>query len=186
MQKIELYWDLRETGREQPVQRYCKNCGQTVLFRDTHIRRHNANGKNIFQFAIYKCDKDHTWNKKLSVYKAFSEHFQEYDSVEHRLPVNTHASDHPDGAQHSTLSISSYQEQRISELTIIIEEVAGHHRIDKVLADRLEEWSREQIIKKIKEGEILLNGHAMKPSTRLNSHDRITIQLIDNQHEEEK
>jgi hypothetical protein len=31
--------------------------------------RQNANGKNIYTYAIYKCGKDHTWNRKLTTLK---------------------------------------------------------------------------------------------------------------------
>ncbi|MDX8361573.1 hypothetical protein [Cytobacillus sp. IB215316] len=51
-------------------QRYCSNCGRVVLFYDTLIRRHNANGKNIYRYAIYKCEKNHTWKKSLKLIKA--------------------------------------------------------------------------------------------------------------------
>lgn len=52
----------------------CSNCGRIVLFFGTNVRRHSPNGKNIYRFAIYKCEKNHTWNEKLAIYKAFTDH----------------------------------------------------------------------------------------------------------------
>lgn len=70
-----IKWDLHASDLKQlTIERHCHNCGRKVKFHDSMIRRHNANGKNIYQFAIYKCEKGHTWNKKLNIYKSFSEH----------------------------------------------------------------------------------------------------------------
>lgn len=64
MQKVQLSWSLYE-NQQNTIEKYCKNCRRTTLFTDTNIRRHNANGKNIYRFAIYKCPKDHTWNQNF-------------------------------------------------------------------------------------------------------------------------
>ena len=66
----------------QQSKRYCKNCRRTTLFTDTNIRRHNANGKNIYRFAIYKCPKNHTWNQKLHIYKSFTDHVETVDMAQ--------------------------------------------------------------------------------------------------------
>ncbi|GIP41425.1 hypothetical protein J31TS4_47050 [Paenibacillus sp. J31TS4] len=70
MSTIEVTWSrIRE---EQIEERYCPSCGAMTGFADTGIRRHNANGKTIYRYAIYKCRREHTWNRKLAVYKAGS------------------------------------------------------------------------------------------------------------------
>jgi hypothetical protein len=55
----------RGSGRNV-INRYCANCGKVVPFTDSGKVRRNANGKNIHIYAIYKCPKDHTWNKKIA------------------------------------------------------------------------------------------------------------------------
>ena len=54
--------------------RYCSRCKRNVRFTDSGKIRQNANGKNIITFAIYKCGKGHTWNKKLAVSKVSAIH----------------------------------------------------------------------------------------------------------------
>ena len=69
MNQLSLNWELYEE-RIDSVERYCSGCGNKVAFYDSMVRRHNANGKKIFQYAIYKCEKGHTWNKVLNKYLA--------------------------------------------------------------------------------------------------------------------
>ncbi len=61
---------LSLNGKERGELRYCSRCKTKVQFTDSGKIRQNANGKNIFVYAIYKCGKDHTWNKKMGVRKA--------------------------------------------------------------------------------------------------------------------
>lgn len=56
MSNITLYWKLSQIP-EITTKKHCKMCGKLSAFTDTFVRRHNANGKNIYQFAIYKCEK---------------------------------------------------------------------------------------------------------------------------------
>jgi hypothetical protein len=70
MNKLSLFWNVGDESENNSVERYCHNCGRKVLFTDSSIKRHNANGKNIYQYAIYKCPRGHTWNRKLAQYKA--------------------------------------------------------------------------------------------------------------------
>lgn len=62
------------TASRRPVKsgitRYCSRCKGKVQFVDSGKLRQNANGKTIFTYAIYKCAKGHTWNKKLTIRKA--------------------------------------------------------------------------------------------------------------------
>lgn len=56
----------------------CSNCKSKVVFKNSNVKRHNANGKNIYKFAIYKCDKGHTWHKMLDKVDSAEAHLLEY------------------------------------------------------------------------------------------------------------
>ncbi|QFR27101.1 cytoplasmic protein [Bacillus thuringiensis] len=165
MQKVQLSWSLYE-NEQNTIEKYCKNCRRTTLFTDTNIRRHNANGKNIYRFAIYKCPKDHTWNQKLRIYKAFTDHVETVDMTQKDQPETT-----------TTISITQHQESGITEITIVLDIVFGSHRIDKALSTYISDWSRTRIVDKIKNGDIQLNGQQMKPNTILSEGDHISICL---------
>lgn len=166
MQNVQLSWNLYENEFEATVEKHCKNCGHTTLFIDTNIRRHNANGKNIYRFAIYKCLKGHTWNKKLQIYKSFSDHVETIDV----FPKEQ-------GERRTTISIMQYREAGTTEITIVLETVLGSHRIDKALSIYILDWSRTLIVDRIKNGHIQLNGQRIKPNTTLSEGDCISICL---------
>lgn len=94
MSNITFHWKLSQTP-ERAVKKHCKMCGKLSVFTDTNVRRHNANGKNIYQFAIYKCEDNHTWNRKLAIYKTFSEHVAEMEeqkeesSIKSAIPITS-------------------------------------------------------------------------------------------------
>ncbi|MCM3718284.1 cytoplasmic protein [Fictibacillus phosphorivorans] len=147
------------------VKKQCKMCRKVTTFTDTTIRRHNANGKNIYQFAIYKCPKNHTWNKKLTIYKSFTNHVDpetlvpsEFKPVEKGGKIPLQAS-----------SGESFE--------IHITGVEGSFRLDRTLADHIEGWSRSEIVHKIKSGSILLNDGVTKPSQKLSVYDKISISI---------
>ncbi|RWS42653.1 cytoplasmic protein [Bacillus mycoides] len=165
MQKVQLSWSLYE-NQQHTIEKYCKNCRRTTLFTDTNIRRHNANGKNIYRFAIYKCPKDYTWNQKLRIYKSFTDHVETVDMA---LQDQTEAS--------TTISITQCKESGIAEITIVLDIVFGSHRIDKMLSTYISDWSRTLIVDKIKNGDIQLNGQQMKSNTLLSEGDSISIYL---------
>ncbi|MGE8033950.1 cytoplasmic protein [Lysinibacillus sp. NPDC093692] len=162
MLTITFRWKLSQLP-ERTVKKHCKMCGSISVFTDTTVRRHNANGKNIYQYAIYKCENNHTWNKKLAIYKTFSEHVVEMDDQKEEFLIL------------STIAISSLAEQGIKIIHIVLDDAVGKHRIDKVLANQIEDWSRSQIIKKIEKGVIQLNDQIIKPSARLSKGECITI-----------
>ncbi|WP_283750747.1 cytoplasmic protein [Bacillus cereus] len=165
MQKVQLSWSLYE-NELSTIEKYCKNCRRTTLFTDTNIRRHNANGKNIYRFAIYKCPKNHTWNQKLHIYKSFTDHVETVDMAQQeQTETNT------------IISITEYKESGIEEITITLEIVLGSHRIDKALSTYISDWSRAAIVDKIKNGYIQLNGQQLKPNKTLSEGDHISICL---------
>ncbi|MEH7461941.1 cytoplasmic protein [Bacillus thuringiensis] len=166
MQNVQLSWNLYKTELETTVEKHCKNCGHTTLFTDTHIRRHNANGKSIYRFAIYKCEKGHTWNKKLHIYKTYSEHVETVD-----------ISQEEQQEEMNSISIMSHKNAGTTELTILLESVHGLFRIDKALATYISEWSRTVITEKIKQGSIHLNGQQIKPNAKLTAGDYISLYM---------
>ncbi|WLD93775.1 S4 domain-containing protein [Alkalihalobacillus sp. AL-G] len=165
MQIEQLTWNLNESNTETTELRHCSNCGKTVLFTDTRIRRHNANGKNIYRFAIYKCEKNHTWNKKLESYRSYSGHAR---VIEER---NTETN------EHTKLPIRKYLGEGAEQIQITLEEVKGKFRLDKILSEHTGEWSRTEIAGRIMEGKILVNDRTTKPATKLKKSDKITILL---------
>jgi hypothetical protein len=147
------------------VKKQCKMCGKVTIFTDTTIRRHNANGKNIYQFAIYKCPKNHSLNKKLDIYKSFTNHVDPATLVPSEFkPIEE--------GEKISLSVSGSESYEIN-----ITGAEGNFRLDRTLADHIEGWSRTEIAQKIKSGTILLNNCLTKPSQKLALHDRISITI---------
>lgn len=165
MQTKQYSIKLNKKHEANTVKKQCKMCGKVTVFTDTTIRRHNANGKNIYQFAIYKCPKNHSWNKKLDIYKSFTNHVD---------PATLVPSDFEliEEGEKISLSVSGSESYEIN-----ITGAEGNFRIDRTLADHIEGWSRTEIAQKIKNGHILLNNCLTKPSHKLALHDRISITI---------
>jgi hypothetical protein len=53
-----LKWSLTLKNPKNTFEKYCPNCGKKVLFVDSLMRRRNANGKDIYEYAIYKCPEE--------------------------------------------------------------------------------------------------------------------------------
>lgn len=170
MQEIRLYWNIVSDDVEEMICKHCKNCGKTVPFHDTLIRRHNANGKNIYRFAIYKCEKNHTWNRKLRIYKSFTDHVKVYETKEEN---------HLPRIEEWNIEWNKLMQKGIHTVSISIQNIIGtNQRIDKTLAERVPDLSRSQIVQKIKDQHILINKQTCKPSQNLMKDDIITINLI--------
>ncbi len=122
--------------------------------------------KTYTALPFIKCPKDHTWNQKLRIYKAFTDHVETVDMTQQDQPETT-----------TTISITQHQESGITEITIVLDIVFGSHRIDKALSTYISDWSRTRIVDKIKNGDIQLNGQQMKPNTILSEGDHISICL---------
>jgi hypothetical protein len=141
-----------------------------LVFIDSYIRRHNANGKNIYKFAIFKCEKDHTWNKKLKIFKSQSQSKAQVGPQQETLERSMYTKLTP-------LSISTCQELNIKEIEIRIESIDGIWRLDKLLSVQLKEWSRSHIQKGIKNGEILVDQMSAKSNCIVREHQKITLFL---------
>ena len=159
---------LRQKREANTIKRNCKMCRKVTIFTDTTIRRHNANGKNIYQFAIYKCPKNHSWNKKLDIYKSYSDHV---------VPESLIPTEFETIVENEKISMQGLKEQTIIEFKVTV--VEGSFRLDQALASYIEGVSRTEIIRKIKSGTILLNNNQTKPSQKVNLHDMILIVQTD-------
>lgn len=159
-----ITWKLFEETKTRVENRNCKMCGKIMPFTDTLIRRHNCNGKSIYRYAIYKCTENHTWNKKLDTYKSHTNHVRLFAKEEEIIESNS-----------QIISIEKYKKEGMDEIRIHLESVQGHHRIDQLLSKQIEGLSRNQIVDKLRNESILVNGMKTKPSARMKTDDKIAI-----------
>lgn len=169
MSKKLYKWILNDASYDNSVVRYCHSCGKKMSFRDSKKRRHNANGKIIYEYAIYKCEKDHTWNLLINSYKA--------DVTEQPLLDNTQL---PEFSGFEAISLIEHANQGIREIEIFLEEVIGRWRIDKLLGDRIQDLSRTKVCDLIRQGRITLDGKEVKRDVFLKKQQTITITLAIN------
>jgi hypothetical protein len=160
--KINLIWDIYN-GEIDIEKRYCHNCGKKVEFKDSLKRRQNANGKNIFRFAIYKCPKGHTWNKKIDTFKTVSglENVQEKFNIEE--------------SNYEELRVIEFKEEGISEINILLNVLQQKVRTDKFLSSKIKDISRSEIVRLIEAGAIKVNGEKIKTKINLKEKDVVTL-----------
>jgi hypothetical protein len=170
MEKTVLHWQLNEQPENTGTERYCHNCGHTVLFQDTGKRRHNANGKNIYEYAIFKCENGHTWNQILTIQKS-GDAIQNMN-VEIGQELNLYANDSLD-----RIDIAEWKKNGIHTAEITLDKVSGKWRLDKLLSQQIKDLSRMQLEKLIKDGTIRLDGKTVKPGSLLKPQQVITISL---------
>jgi hypothetical protein len=167
MRIVEFVWDLGITG-EEIITRHCPNCNRRAAFHDSGRRRHNANGKNIYRYAIYECENGHTWKKFLGNFKAgareadWPESFSvDPETKKEVIPVN----------------IEDCVREGFTRLEILLGKVEGKWRLDKVLAGRLTGWSRSRIAGMIADGLIKVDGAEAEPGMPVKSGQTIGIEL---------
>jgi hypothetical protein len=144
--------------------RYCSQCGGKAVFVDSGKRRRNANGKTIYEYAIFKCPGGHTWNKKVSEYKA-----TEYCSRTGRDESPVSSNDHIN----ETVDLKHCRDQGVRRIEILIEKADGRIRLDKLLARQVKGASRSQICKWILNGAIKLDNRPADRNTRIRSGETI-------------
>lgn len=154
-------WSLFGDTNE-PIERYCSHCGKKTLFSDSGKIRHNANGKNVFEYAIYKCERDHTWNRMLRTFKAAGP--VDVVSVQSESIIGCGNDDN-----------IMLMDPGADEINIILEEVTGKWRLDKLLSERITDVSRNTICKMIETGAIRVDGMLVKPNMNLKKLQVITI-----------
>jgi hypothetical protein len=167
MNKLTLKWEFDDIT-EDKVERYCHNCNKKVPFIDSMKRRRNANGKSIYEYAIYKCEREHTWNKLLKSYNANTDikTFLEEEMIEA-----------PRYETPKELLISEAVAAGIKEIEILINVTIGRQRIDKLLALYISDLSRTQVKVWIDSGKIQIDNCNIKPDTIVRNHQTIQIKL---------
>jgi hypothetical protein len=166
MRRTTYHWNLKDVSNEGSIVRYCHNCGKNAIFKDSKKRRRNANGKTIFEYAIYKCEKDHTWNIPVGIYKSVS-YMEPYETTNN---VQEMCSD-------GILNLSELRNEGIKVIEIILEEVTGRWRIDKALGERIRDLSRNKLVELIKQERVLVDGKAVKQDHLLKAQQEIVIFL---------
>lgn len=164
MNTMILKWSLAPRNQEDTIEKYCPNCGKKVLFIDSRLRRRNANGKDIFEYAIYKCPKEHTWNKSIRQYKACNDFVNEPKKFEKEtvLPFQL-------------LLISEFVAMGVEKIEIYLDSVTGKWRIDKLLANRVKDLSRTSIKEFIEAEYIMIDDKKIKPNELLKQSQKITL-----------
>jgi len=178
METLFLNWKNVGTDSEEEVLRYCHNCGKKVIFKDSLVRRENANGKNIYRWAIYKCEKGHTWNRKLKNLKAFN---NMEDNIAPDTPSKLYTTLYDDKVNqvekyiNEGLTIVDIKSDNYESIEILIDEVEGKTRVDSLLSTKFQDLSRNKIKKLIEMGKILINECTIKSNKFIKSSCRITI-----------
>ena len=168
VEKLYLEWELAAAANPG-IRRHCPNCGKTVLFKDSLQKRRNANGKNIYEFAIYKCPSGHTWNRKTASYQP--RFYVENPSGDETPQLGE--------GPNQTLRIAQCLAEGLAEIEISFKTVQGSWRLDKLLALHIADWSRSQIEAHIREGRIRLDRRIVKSKTLVRAGQTVQINLTD-------
>lgn len=160
--KLSLNWNIYN-GKIDKEERYCHNCGKKVEFKDSLKRRQNANGKNIFYFAIYKCPNGHTWNKGIDTFKAKSG----LENVDEDFMIQE--------SKYDEIQIAQFKKDGITEIEIYINTLQEKIRIDKFLSSKIQDISREKIVELITNGVIRVNNNQVKSKVSLREKDVVTL-----------
>lgn len=65
----------------------------------------------------------------------------------------------------------------MEQIQLTIEEQHDGERIDKIIAELNEQWSRSQVQQWLKEGHVLVNGKAVKPNYKCHVDDEVVISI---------
>ncbi len=170
MSKKIVFWQLQKE-ETMKVERHCKGCKNKVDFYDSYVRRHNANGKNIYQYAIYKCANGHTWNKVLNKYHAVQvNHLNGITKTSTNSYLKKNEIKEMDKEIIEKIELTKCKEQGIYEITIIVRGT-NDIRLDRLLGENIIDRSRSEIQARIKKGKVLMNGQNTKPGYRLRDGD---------------
>ena len=152
MKKKVFEWRLHQQENRDQIVKYCPHCNRKVIFTDSQKRRRNANGKNIHEYAIYKCEKAHTWNRKLTQKK----------SCQIRHPANSQPriSVVPDN---ELINIPLLKQQGYGVVEIVLVEVKGRWRLDVLLAENIVGMSRSRIKKLMEKQSVAVGNSVRKP-----------------------
>ncbi|MFZ5967750.1 MAG: S4 domain-containing protein [Bacillota bacterium] len=179
MSQLIVTWELYQ-NEKNTEERYCSNCGKKVVFEDSKARRHNANGKKIFQYAIYKCEKGHTWNKLLGKY--YSDHAAELHEAD-LLRGKSYVKNQCNKLQEITrsnmekISVAQCMEDGIKQIDILLTGAVTSIRLDKLLSQNMLDVSRAQIQNMIREGMVHVNESIVKQNYAVKHGETIRIYL---------
>ncbi len=161
---LKINWSIKECSPKEE-KRYCHNCGKKVIFRDSLIRRENANGKNISRYAIYKCPEDHTWNKKLADFKSrpdMENTSQVLEKFENCI---------------ESINLQEIFERGYEKVEILVICLGTRTRLDKLLSNNIDDLTRNKIQRAIKDGVITLKGQGTEGKVIIKSETIIGIDL---------
>jgi len=165
MEKSFLHWTITGEKSVGSVIKYCHSCGKKVVFKDSMVRRENANGNNIYRFAIYKCEKGHTWNKTLKEFKSFKnmkenlltdEKKYDMDKIFFSIP-----SKEIEMEPSSKLSYAKHQKE-CDYIEIHVNIIEGRIRLDRLIASKFSDINRPKAKEMIKTGAISVDNTQVK------------------------
>jgi RNA-binding protein YlmH len=79
------------------------------------------------------------------------------------------------GCGNEDIELSYHIAAGIDQIEIVLEEVTGEWRLDKLLGDKISDTSRSVICNMIETGAIRVDGKIVKQSLRVKQHQVITI-----------
>ncbi|MCM1989738.1 DUF1062 domain-containing protein [Oceanirhabdus seepicola] len=178
MEKLSLHWNIIGKKSDESVIRYCHSCGKKVEFKDSKVRRENANGNNIYRFAIYKCDKGHTWNKTLKKFKSFKNMKENLLDDGEKYDMDKLFSLIPskdvDSEPSYELSYNIHQKE-CDYIEIHVNIIEGRIRLDKLIASKFSNISRTKAKEMIKTGAILVDNTQVKGNFEINHSCILTL-----------
>lgn len=167
---MQVTWYLAPGDDALTEERYCKRCGKMMPFRNSGRKRRNGNRHHIFEFAIFKCPGDHTWNKPTDSYSV-----SETRSTDRRIEVKPSAPAFQPPLGMQALDVADCRSKGIKIVTITLVGGSGSVRMDQLLAARLQGVSRSQVAQWIGEGKVLLDENVCKKSSRVQNGQTIVL-----------
>lgn len=150
----------------ETIERYCHNCGKKVLFTDSLKRRQNANGKNLYNYAIFKCSNGHTWNKMLGIVNSKDGNTEKETPENEEFLCETSL---------EPISLHHYKKLGYEQIELIINSIAKKIRLDKLLSMYIKDLSRSQIQKLIENKKILVDDKITKIDLSVKSNQKLSI-----------
>ncbi len=169
---MQVTWRLDPVGDAVTEERYCRRCGKMTSFRNSGRKRRNGNGHRIYEFAIFKCPRDHTWNKPMGIY-AVSGTLSTDRQTEAKAPAL--AFREPSDA--GVIDVADCRSEGIETVTITLVGGSGSMRMDQFLTARLQGVSRSQVAQWIGSKRVFLDGSICEKSTRVRCGQTIVLYL---------
>ena len=178
MENLSLHWNITGKKSDESVIRFCHSCGKKVKFMDSKVRRENANGNNVYRFAIYKCEKGHTWNKTLKKFKSFKNMKENLLDAGKKYDMNNIFSSLPSKdiqIQPSSELCYSIHQKTSNCIKIHVNIVEGSIRLDKLIASKFSDISRTKAKEMIKIGALLVDNAHVKGNLEIKKSCILTL-----------